>query len=746
MDPVTPGNLALAIWTLLAQTLVFGIGLACLVRLALAAIAPGGASTRFAVWFATLVAIAVFPLALIVRNVSNQQPAAAATASSPIAIHASAATLSASTQPAPQPAPLNSGGPRSRALQIPVDSDLIAGFLGAAALISILLLMRLGVSYLRIRRMRRATQPAPPELTERFQHWLTLCPTARPVQLMLSSKARSPMAIGFRKPAVIIPDTLLLQLTTAELDHLGLHEVAHIRRADDWTNLIQRVIQAVFFFNPAVHWICDRLNFEREVACDDWVLTLSGPEPKPYARSLTRILEAAPARHRGPLLASGAVFRKRQIFKRIELLLDKTRDIRPGISPLTFVVLLMCVAGAFSQMMLMPGFVNFHDIAGVGNQSTWRWSNGGRTVEMRMRGEVQFTPDFRSVASISPGGSLDLREGAELSWLTPPRRELEILPGLETGSPVQLRYLIDGRERTIDATAREWAAGLMLHIVRESAIQVEERVASILASGGPAAILREIDLIGSDHSRHQYLTAAIRSGALSLEEMRRAVISAGRIGSDHDKANLLIDIASLYATTPVLRSAWFDAVNTLRSDHDHRRVLEAAIAEADVNNEFLTLVGRSVERMSSDHDKSEVLRTPALLAACPGETPNPGCVALVRAAGSIRSDHDKANVLSSLATKPATPTDLDAVRSISSDIDKRRVLEAMLKSPSATLDTAKNVVSLATSIQSDHDKAEVLGVVVEKYGENPEVRAAVKKAAEKISSDSDYRRLVSRIL
>ena len=71
--------------------------------------------------------------------------------------------------------------------------------------------------------------------------------------------------------------------------------------------------------------------------------------PKPYAQSLAKIVECTPWR-REPVLASGAVFRKRQILRRIEMLLDGSRDSKPGVSQVTFVVILMCLFGAFSQI------------------------------------------------------------------------------------------------------------------------------------------------------------------------------------------------------------------------------------------------------------------------------------------------------------------------------------------------------------------------------------------------------------
>ena len=41
----------------------------------------------------------------------------------------------------------------------------------------------------------------------------------------------------------------------AELNTILLHELAHLGRWDDWTNLAQKVLGALLFFHPAVWWI-----------------------------------------------------------------------------------------------------------------------------------------------------------------------------------------------------------------------------------------------------------------------------------------------------------------------------------------------------------------------------------------------------------------------------------------------------------------------------------------------------------
>lgn len=799
-------------WSVLAQSLIFGVALVVAVRVALEILAPANASTRFAIWFATLIAIAVLPLAFFVRTaVPTLLQRAAVKQSLVTTVQTLASTHTMVAAPPVTGLPVT---PQANSIAVPAASqpfqtqllmpaEFAFGVLPMYAFVVLVLFGRLGFSYLRLQRLKAGTSPAPPEVLKRLERCLSMCEISRPVQLLLSTKAGSPMAVGFSRPAVIIPDSLLLQLTGEEFDHLGLHELAHIRRYDDWTNLLQRVIQAVFFFHPAVHWICRKLDFEREVACDDWVLSLTGAA-KPYARSLAKVLECMPWR-RGPILASGAVFRKHQIIRRIEMLLDGTRDSKPRISTVTFVVILMCLFGAFSQIVQVPSLIAF-GIDHGGSRYRSRWHVDGRTFDTEIRGDVQFGDDDVSVQTLSPGGYVRLRENG---WT---RRELDIRLG-NSGRP-DVRYLVDGRERPLDDRGREWIATILPAMIRESGINAEERATRILEKRGAAGVLEEIDRISSDHSRRKYLSAVILSGKLNTDDLRRAMSRAGRISSDHDKSNLLLEVASLY-NSDQLRGAYFDAVNTISSDHDRRRVLTHVIEDSRSDATMLAQAGRSVERMSSDHDKAELLKlsAPSIAASDPEVRRS-----LLRAAGSISSDHDKARVISSIlgggqlppevledvlrvASKiqsdhdkskvlelavqqelkhpstqaaffsavgtigsdndrtrvlnaiiqrgfsgeiAATLAFINAVRSINSDNDKRHVLEAMLERGNSA-DVVKTAVELAATIGSDNDKAHVLSMIAEKHGDNPEVRDAVRKAAEKIGSDSDYRRIVSKL-
>ena len=97
----------------------------------------------------------------------------------------------------------------------------------------------------------------------------------RMVLLLESGIIKVPVVIGFLKPVLLMPIGLLANLPANEIEAILLHELAHIQRKDYFINLLQRFIEVVFFFNPALLWISSLIKEERENCCDDIAITVT---------------------------------------------------------------------------------------------------------------------------------------------------------------------------------------------------------------------------------------------------------------------------------------------------------------------------------------------------------------------------------------------------------------------------------------------------------------------------------------
>jgi len=237
------------------------------------------------------------------------------------------------------------------------------GFLIFWIVIGSLVLARLVAGVWQVRRLRQgcrlvAIEELDPELQQ------ILRGTRRSVQLLVSVQARVPAAVGFRHPAIVLPEWALAELTTAELKPILIHELAHLRRHDDWTNLAQKTVRSIFFFHPAVWWIDARLSVERELACDDEVLAATG-NARAYAGCLIDLLERGCAR-RGWTMAQALMAHAREGSMRIARILHggTPRSTRIGRFALgiTATVSLAC-AGVAAVVPNLVGFEPEHTVA-----------------------------------------------------------------------------------------------------------------------------------------------------------------------------------------------------------------------------------------------------------------------------------------------------------------------------------------------------------------------------------------------
>ncbi|MGB6690972.1 MAG: M56 family metallopeptidase [Terracidiphilus sp.] len=183
-------------------------------------------------------------------------------------------------------------------------------------------------------------------------------PRGRAVELCVSNEVARPSVFGFFRPRILIPPALAERLTALELRQVVLHEMEHLRRADDWTNLLQKVALVLFPLNPVLHWVERRLCAERELACDDRVLLTSGAR-KAYAVCLTRLAEYSMLRRIFSLVL-GAWERRPELVRRVHRLLRRpSRSMGSLQARLVTACLMLGVLGGALALARSPQFVGF---------------------------------------------------------------------------------------------------------------------------------------------------------------------------------------------------------------------------------------------------------------------------------------------------------------------------------------------------------------------------------------------------
>ncbi|MCY3714507.1 MAG: M56 family metallopeptidase [Gemmatimonadetes bacterium] len=150
-------------------------------------------------------------------------------------------------------------------------------------------LYRIGSSVVTMSRRRRRSVPvAVPRVSALFDRCLAESGLKRKVALRVSDEFEVPVLIAAGRPVVVIPSWCILELSSAELRQVLLHELAHYARRDHLTVFLVQFSRFFFFFHPAVWYAAYRAGIEAERACDADVVRVSR-QPERYASTLLKV-------------------------------------------------------------------------------------------------------------------------------------------------------------------------------------------------------------------------------------------------------------------------------------------------------------------------------------------------------------------------------------------------------------------------------------------------------------------------
>jgi beta-lactamase regulating signal transducer with metallopeptidase domain len=228
---------------------------------------------------------------------------------------------------------------------------------GLWVLASLFSLVRLLVSGKQMTTLWKSSTPVPFHDLDAEMQSIVARDGSRPVEVRLSDAIDAPSVLGFFRPAVIVPRSLWSELSPSDMKQVILHEMAHLDRGDDWTNLLQKLLRALSPLNPALFWAERHLCVEREQACDDAVLDAAG-NARAYATCLTKLAENRLVK-RAALLAPGFWKRHSELAGRVENILHRRRNLGPMLSRgLVAAGLVLSLSGVL-MLQRCPGIITF---------------------------------------------------------------------------------------------------------------------------------------------------------------------------------------------------------------------------------------------------------------------------------------------------------------------------------------------------------------------------------------------------
>lgn len=201
---------------------------------------------------------------------------------------------------------------------------------------------------LSIGRLKRTARPAN-EHAVRFRRLAERMGVNRSVLLLKSARIDTPAAFGLIRPVVLLPLTAASGLTAMQLELILAHELAHIKRHDYLISIVQGLAEALLFYHPLTWTLSRVLLREREHACDELALQITGAQPIELARTLTQLESAR--------LAAPALAATGNLKARVQRLLEVSAN-RPATGGASVLMLVAVIVGLIGFAALTPAQAN----------------------------------------------------------------------------------------------------------------------------------------------------------------------------------------------------------------------------------------------------------------------------------------------------------------------------------------------------------------------------------------------------
>lgn len=586
------------------------------------------------------------------------------------------------------------------------------------------------------------------------------------VRILESVDTSMPMTWGLLRPTMLVPSGAE-RWPDWKCRNILLHELAHVERRDCLTQLLAHVACAVYWFNPLFWVAAHRMRVERELACDDRVISAGAPAAA-YAENLLDVARSL----RAPSFTSPtaiAMARPSQLSGRLLAVLDARRN-RRSVNRSTF-------AGAsLAALVVIATLASVTTRAAVAAAPSQNPAHETRTLPSMQAGETTtgFLPRPLAIVHATQGQSLGLTpsaappmlslQGSTSCWATPGDGKSSVSihdGGGSTGRTWTVRYSRDGCSLELRAEGTFKITTDLTDLESLSSggwFRIEEREGRSsrrLEIRNDGRGLERSFWVNDDRATYDAAAQAWLAGTLLEVERRTAFSADTRVPELYRTAGLasvLSEIALMRGTHATSR--YYGALlqmdvrldtNTLNevvrsasrdfrsSDYYMSEVLGKLAAYPSANEATWRTFAEAAGRMKSDYYKAAVLKK-VLSSGKPGaETSG----VILRSVSGMKSDYYKSQSLMSLANSGRVADwrgYFSAASAMESDHYRKETLIAALRHEQLNREIVSGVINSVSRIKSGHAASEVLSAAARSYRLDDQLRSEYEKVAESITS------------
>ncbi len=188
-------------------------------------------------------------------------------------------------------------------------------------------------------------------------------------EVYASKSAKSPVVLGIARPLIVLPQKVYRRLSNKEIRSILFHELSHIYHRDQVTGVLQRIVTALYWWNPFVHTLSTDFSKAREEISDNHAIM--GNTSREYAECLVNLAEKTVLVNRLPFLR-GLAIPHIPLKDRITQILSKERIMATETKKSTTLIILL---GFIVSLGLLTGY-------------KWTFASGKTEVKAEIAHEI----------------------------------------------------------------------------------------------------------------------------------------------------------------------------------------------------------------------------------------------------------------------------------------------------------------------------------------------------------------------
>ena len=369
-------------------------------------------------------------------------------------------------------------------------------------------------------------------------------------------------------------------------------------------------------------------------------------------------------------------------------------------------------------------------------RSSWNAEN----IKVSTHGEIEFNDDYTDVISISDDGYLKI---SMVSFGM--KRKLYFR---SSNNKLDRLYFEGNKQVAFEPKGREWMVEVLPHVVRNSGLDLKNRVNKIYQKGGVEAFLSELEETDSDYFKSRMVNYLLDNNELDKKEKQELLEKfPAYIDSDYELSQIFKNHSEAFIDDSLLSQEFFNSLHKVSSDYELSQILNAVFKNNKLNETSFELFISALNNIDSDFEKSNLIK----LAISEGKNSNFKLDLILNKIDDIDSDYEKGIIIKTVINEKLFDLDnidkiIEISQGISSDYENTQIMKNMIKHEMITPQNKAKFKEMMDDISSDYSYKEILMDFMEYDKLGDEGFDFLMEASEKISSSYELSQLYKMML